>query len=47
MKNNYSFWAERHAKKYFGRYYGVDWNSTYWDRVYERYMIIEDRYPTY
>jgi hypothetical protein len=58
MKNNYSFWAERHAKKYFGKYYGVDWNAPHpngrrkpiYDNegnfLYYYYYTIEDFYPT-
>jgi hypothetical protein len=46
-----TYWTEkranRRAKAYFGKYYGIDWNSQYWDRAEKKYRIIEDRYPTY
>jgi len=54
------FWTERranrHAKEYFGKYYGVDWDAyhdTYWKWNEELKIsiktpyTIEDIYPTY
>ncbi|MDR0420492.1 MAG: hypothetical protein LBH30_03455 [Prevotellaceae bacterium] len=45
---HYNYWAEkranRYTKKYFGKYYGVDWNSPY--PYYYSTTTIEDFYPT-
>ena len=35
--------ANKNAKKYFGKYYGVDWNA----RILDGNKRIEDKYPTY
>jgi hypothetical protein len=45
-----NYWAEkranRNAKKYFSRYYGVDWNSPYDPYNLRLGTTIEDYYPT-
>ena len=42
------YWTERrankHAKRYFGKYYGIDWNTA--TSPY-RWGTFEDNYPTY
>lgn len=44
--NHNEFWTERqanrNAKAYFGKYYGVDWNSKY-----DEDSTIENHYPTW
>jgi len=49
---HYKYWTEtranRHAEKYFGKYYGVDWdNDTFWYEPWKMYRKIKDRYPTH
>ena len=38
--------ANKNAKKYFGRYYGVDWDSPYVPYWWLPNTTIEDYYPT-
>ena len=40
----YEMRANRHAKRYFGKYYGVDWeNETYGSGTYETYFPTRNR----
>lgn len=49
FSSHHKFWTERranrNAKNYFSKYYGVDWNSSFFSSY--KWQIIEKVYPTY